>query len=655
VSLNRAFPHDCSGKNVTSRALCYHGVSIVLFLKVSMTARTSLVRRITLFVGAIMLIALVNILASLMISASIKGSATAINLSGSLRLHSYGLLTDVYAANKQPATLSGAGRLARFERFSNLLRSPELTQTLPKDPDHPLRKQYQLVVEHWSRDLLPILQQPPEKALNEGLRPEIDSFVSDINQLVMLLQERTEARVKVMNLVQTVSLVLSVLVMIFLFVDLKRRVIEPLGRLVQVAGAVANKDFSQRASLDGADELSRLGQAFDQMTGQLSLSYEQLESESKRKTVELERSNAALELLHRTSRTLYASHDLCTGAVPMLQELEQLLGIGPIRLFLHDKNVPEPVQAVVTASPDRPFYCRDHGCNACLVTPEHYDTLPSEDNDGRRLLLPIKTSGQLLGTLEVWYPVETGLPAMSRRLLETLSDQLATAVYLESQTTEEQQLTLAEERTVIARELHDSLAQSLTYLKMQVARLARLEVRGDQQALHGEILQELSTGLSNAYRQLRELLTTFRLQLGTPDLSTAARKTVDEFAARLGAPVRLEYDLPGRTLSPNEEIHILQIIREALANAVKHAYASEVEVRIDFQSPQVRVCILDNGVGLASGEQPLQHYGMIIMADRARTLGGQLSVCNRDNGGLEIRLTFVPKSRHRIPAGVSTG
>ena len=225
---------------------------------------------------------------------------------------------------------------------------------------------------------------------------------------------------------------------------------------------------------------------------------------------------------------------------------------------------------------------------------------------------------------------------------------MATAIYLEKQITEEQQQTLAEERTVIARELHDSLAQSLSYLKMQVARMRRLNIEGDQKAMHDDILDELSSGLNSAYRQLRELLATFRLKLDTPDLLTALRKTIDEFSERLGQPVALDYNLPPQTLSPNEEIHTLQIIREALANAVKHAEANEISVAVLFATPAVKVRIQDDGKGLPGTGQPVNHYGMVIMQDRARTLGGQVQVQNRDEGGVAVTLSFVPKSRNLI-------
>lgn len=63
---------------------------------------------------------------------------------------------------------------------------------------------------------------------------------------------------------------------------------------------------------------------------------------------------------------------------------------------------------------------------------------------------------------------------------------------------------------------------------------------------------------------------------------------------------------------------------------------------------------MDNGRGLPGGDQPVNHYGLIIMADRARTLGGQVDVRNREEGGVEVTLAFVPKSRNLIPTEASS-
>ena len=606
--------------------------------------RNSLVRHVGAVVAAISIVALINIVVSLAVSASIQGSATAINAAGSLRMQSFQLLArwhhlDSVANPDWQQALSG---------FSRRLQAPALANVLPEDASAPLNQQYQQVTELWQQQLQTLLSQSPGTVDASQLHALVNSLVAEIETLVTLLERQTETRIRVMNLVQLVSLIITLVVIAALFHATRNRVVRPLDRLLEIARAVTRKDFSQRSGFTGEDELSRLGQAFDQMTGQLAVSYQQLESEASEKTRELERSHAALQLIHRSSGSLFASGDICRGAIPLLQDLEELLGIGPIRLFLHDRNAAEPVEAVTTATAERPYYCRDHDCDACLVTPQALDQLPGQGGDGRRLLLPIQTAGTLLGTLEVWYPSDEVLQPTARRLLETLSDQLATAIFLQRQMTEQQQLTLAEERAVIARELHDSLAQSLSYLKMQVARLRRLDITEANTERHSSILDELSTGLNSAYRQLRELLTTFRLKLDTPDLGTALRHTTEEFSERLPNPIQLVFELPPQTLSANEEIHVLQIIREALANTVKHAEASHAEVRVTFESPRVRVQVADDGKGLPQGGQPPQHYGLIIMHDRARTLGGRLSVLGGEEGGVLVELSFVPKSRHLI-------
>lgn len=617
-----------------------------------MKSSSPLVNRIAIVVCAIVLTSTVSMAATLAVSKSVEGNATAINLAGALRMGAFRLLAHV--ANPENSNTGEQSIHSLTSRYELSLGDNNITRAIPGSPDHPLVKQYNAIRESWQNTLRPALEAHTHGTpITAKMISTTESYVNSVNQLVGMLEQRTEARINLLHLIQIISLLFSILIVIALFVDLRNRVLKPLRKLVTIAKAVGEQDFSHKAKLRGSDELAQLGSAFDQMSGELALTYRELEERARRKTEELETSHAALHLLHASSRNLFANHDLCRGAVPMLQELEQLLGIGPIRLYLHDKEAAGPVEAVTTASIERPFYCRDHHCNACLVTPEVYDERPLDEHDSRRLLLPIRTPGKLLGTLEVWYPAHQSLSETSRRLLETLSDQLATAIFLEQQMTEEQQLTLVEERTVIARELHDSLAQSLSYLKMQVARLRRLNIEGVQKNAHEAILDELSTGVNGAYRQLRELLATFRLKLDSHDLATALHRTIEEFSARLGHPIKLNYNLPPQSLSANEEIHTLQIVREGLANAVKHADATEVCVDVVFESPQVKARVRDNGKGLPDEGQPANHYGLIIMQDRARTLGGDIAVQNHDAGGVDVVLTFVPKSRHLIPAEVS--
>jgi len=103
--------------------------------------------------------------------------------------------------------------------------------------------------------------------------------------------------------------------------------------------------------------------------------------------------------------------------------------------------------------------------------------------------------------------------------------------------------------------------------------------------------------------------------------------------------------LAGCTLSPNEEIHALQIVREALSNVLNHAQARQAEVRVLCNSDgSVSATVTDDGIGIreAAGAH---HYGMTIMEERAKNLGGQLSVENLPTLGTRITLHFMPSAR----------
>ena len=173
------------------------------------------------------------------------------------------------------------------------------------------------------------------------------------------------------------------------------------------------------------------------------------------------------------------------------------------------------------------------------------------------------------------------------QIITTISDNIATHLSLEEKADQDQRLSLMEERTVIARELHDSLAQSLSYQKIQVARLKASVKRNEPKAKTELVIQDLSEGLNSAYKQLRELLTTFRLKLSEANLRTALQNTVTEFNERGDLQIDLSFNIGAAHLRPNEEIHILQIVREALSNVLQHAKATHAEVALQHSPTEL--------------------------------------------------------------------
>jgi two-component system nitrate/nitrite sensor histidine kinase NarX len=262
---------------------------------------------------------------------------------------------------------------------------------------------------------------------------------------------------------------------------------------------------------------------------------------------------------------------------------------------------------------------------------------PVEDRDRRFgvLIVDLVTCGGEAQALEPW----------QARLLGTLAGNLGTALQLHERMRQGRRLALHEERGILARELHDSLAQSLTYLKIQAARLAVTLDQGDEPQARA-VVGELREGISSAYRQLRELLTTFRLKMDDRGLNSALEATVREFRGRGTTAIMLDNPLPAALLTPNEEIHVLQIVREALSNVIRHADASQAWVRLGLRGDLVEVEIADDGRGMGGGDGGVRHYGHTIMRERAQTLGGDLEVETRPAQGTCLRLRF----RHRSSA-----
>lgn len=288
-------------------------------------------------------------------------------------------------------------------------------------------------------------------------------------------------------------------------------------------------------------------------------------------------------------------------------------------------------------------FCSLSTCAECLAGEGlHIRSL----GDRQVLSIPLRDTERAHGVLQLIVPVGHEVEPWKMRLLEALSRHIGTAIGTFKRAEHERILSLLEERSVIARELHDSLAQSLSYMKIQVSRLSGVLAREQKSAEANTVLSELREGLNSAYRQLRELLTTFRLQIEEESLAAVLNKTAQEFAERGNVNISFESHLTNCTLSANEEIHILQIVREALSNVVHHAHAQSAKIMLCSEAEdRISISVEDDGCGISNKAAQTHHYGMAIMEERARGLGGILEIMNRAQGGTRLEVRFVPVSR----------
>lgn len=230
------------------------------------------------------------------------------------------------------------------------------------------------------------------------------------------------------------------------------------------------------------------------------------------------------------------------------------------------------------------------------------------------------------------------------QLMEVTAQLFSLSMGFQAREQESRRVALLEERAVIARELHDSLAQSLSYMKFQLARLQTSFGENLIELQANEIVSEMREGLDNAYRELRELLTTFRVQMDIRGLDHVLEEAIEEFSQRSSLSITLDNRLDECKLSVNEEFHLLHVIREALSNIVRHSGAKKVTISLVLQSTgDIMVTIDDDGKGFTFDEKKPHHYGVAIMTERAYCLGGKIEILPRRRGGTRVRLLFHPK------------
>ena len=260
----------------------------------------------------------------------------------------------------------------------------------------------------------------------------------------------------------------------------------------------------------------------------------------------------------------------------------------------------------------------------------------------RRLLaVPLQHRGRTLGVYNLFFAGTEAPPAEGLSILRSVGELLGLA--LDNARLERQNLrtTLLHERQMMAAEVHDSLAQSIAYLKMRMPLLQDALLANDQ-ARALQYCDDVRDVASQAHASLRAILTHLRAPMDPQGLVHALESSAENFRRGGGAALDVVNELPGLRLAPDQEAQVFHIVQEALANVSRHASATHAWLHLfAAASDEAVVLIEDDGAGLpAAGAPSGTHYGLSIMGERARRLGGRLEVGPRAGGGTRVCLTF---------------
>lgn len=264
------------------------------------------------------------------------------------------------------------------------------------------------------------------------------------------------------------------------------------------------------------------------------------------------------------------------------------------------------------------------------------------------LAVPLQHRGRVLGVYNLFFTEQQEPSPDVLALLKSIGELLGLA--LDNARLEEENLraTLIGERQMMAAEVHDSLAQSLTFVKMRMPLLRDAMLEQDN-ARALAYCDDVGDAVAQAHTSLRSIITQLRSPMDPQGLVHALDASVEAF--RRTTPTELEFvnEIPDLQLAAEQESQIFHLVQEALSNIARHAGARHARLRIaETDAGEVEILIEDDGTGLPTTTfVGGSHYGLEIMRERAGRIGGGLEVGRRNGGGTRVRLVFpAPPAGH---------
>lgn len=365
---------------------------------------------------------------------------------------------------------------------------------------------------------------------------------------------------------------------------------------------------------------------------------------------QLAEANQLLASLHRVAQTLPASLDLNEVLDSTMTRVRDLIGFDSAVLFLWDESeqlwLPARREGSIRQGPiateQLPAPLRlATGATSTVSQPDLATRGPGLDpGSGAGLYAPLRARGTLVGLIAVESSRTGAFDARAVSLMNGLIEPLALAIDNARFFARLRTISADEERTRIARDLHDRVGQSLAYLGFALDGAVRAAERGEPV---GERLETLRSEVRTLTRQVRETLYDLRADVSDRnDLGQIMGEFCDRVRERSGMAVELTVQDDGRLPLPQER-EMWRIAKEAMINAEKHAEATTLAVGWWSDGRHARLTVADDGVGLDRTTARSDSYGMLGMRERAASIGAHLELESEPGGGTAVRVSLDPR------------
>jgi two-component system nitrate/nitrite sensor histidine kinase NarX len=481
------------------------------------------------------------------------------------------------------------------------------------------------------------------------------------------------AHVAVLATLQIVLLGLGLAIVVCLKRRLNRHLLEPLADLRSWALQMRSGNLAARVPVPRPGELAALATDVNSLAGQLQVLTQDMNAQVRAQTARISRKTRSLEILYEVVASLSTARNRDELLDYFLEAIMELLDARAATVaLLDDADALQPAAAegrmdeIIKGWNLQPTY--DKLCNAVARegkikiygVPRPAGAPRSEKNlvetSPELIVVPIQYRGRILGVFTLFLTLSsTELGDDFRDLLTSVGRHAGLALEKTRLDENARRLAVMEERDILRDELHDSLAQSLISMRLQVKMLGETLHKKDIRTAQNEVRQ-LALGIEAANTSLRELLASFRSKMDDRGLIPALEDLVERFQQDTGVTTFFQHDCRELSLSPNQEVEVFRIVQEGLANIRRHSGAQTARVFMsDDGDGAYRLLVEDDGVGILEsyegGEMDQQHFGLAIMRERSQRLGGELVIESEAGEGTRVSLSFPARRAARSNTG----
>ena len=479
--------------------------------------------------------------------------------------------------------------------------------------------------------------QPALKRYRRPTQIELYRFAGNIELFLQALENANEKNTLWLRRFQ-----MAMMLMIFVAAGLMivwhyAWIIRPLETLRDGVETISQGRFGVQIDTEQIQEFAQVSKGFNQMSSRLKVLYTDLEGQVARQTQDLARQNRDLTLLYQTTRDLHqtltpreAAEEFLARTLPAVSA-----SAGSIRLLDNDRKNTNLIASIGLSEAE------DRDSDTEQTQPEEETPLFKHT-----VVFPITYQEEELGILTLYFSDDPTLNDNDNELLRTLCGQLGVSIASSRLEQERRLLAVLQERNLIAQGLHDSIAQALTFLNLQVQMLESA-FHANQKEQAEENIRFIKDGVQECYEDVRELLLNFRTKISNKDFPEAVTTLLSRFKRQTKINVETVWQDDGRTLNDDEQLQIIFILQESLSNIRKHAKAQHVKISM-LNQQNFTLSIEDDGIGFnlqhlhkLSGE----HVGLGIMQERARRINANLDIQSQPEQGTTVTLTLPQHKR----------